>query len=123
MVKIYVLYITYEGTVFIITQLEKLGIAIKDARAHNNMTQKDLANIIHITSRHLAEIENGRQKPSYDLLCSLVHKLAIPVDDIFYPNIVHSRNELEEVVTMLHFCNDQELTVVSAALHAIMKYK
>ena len=103
--------------------MEKLGNAIKTARLQAGMTQKDLAEILHITPRHLLEIENGRQKPSYDLLCSLIHTLAIPIENVFYPDMAHDRKELEEVVTMLHYCDDEELAAISAALHAIMKFK
>jgi DNA-binding XRE family transcriptional regulator len=103
--------------------LERLGAAVKNARNQSGMTQEDLAKRLHITPRHLKDIENGKQRPSYDLLCSMVDKLALPVEDIFYPDRPHSREELEEVVAMLHYCNDKELTVVSAALRAIMKYK
>jgi len=52
-----------------------------------------------------------------------VHRLAIPTEDIFHPDRVNDRKELDEVVAMLHYCDDQELTVISAALHAIMKIK
>ena len=103
--------------------LEKTGAAIKAARQQTGMTQKELAKTLHITPQHLGAIENGRQKPGYDLLCAIVYKLALPMDDIFYPDKPHNRKELEEVVTMLHYCDDHELSVVSAALHAIMKLK
>jgi DNA-binding XRE family transcriptional regulator len=104
-------------------QLEKLGVAIKDARLHAEMKQKELAASLHITPRHLTAIENGRQKPSYDLLCLLVNSLALPIEDVFYPEKVHDRKELEEVVSMVHYCDDDDLLIISAALHAIMKNK
>jgi DNA-binding XRE family transcriptional regulator len=103
--------------------LAKLGVAIKEARLHADMTRIELAASLHITSRHLMAIENGHQKPSYDLLCSMVHKLALPTEEIFHPERIHGRKELEEVTAMLHYCDDREIAVISAALHAIMRFK
>ena len=103
--------------------LATLGTAIRDARQQADITQKDLAKSLHITPRHLAEIESGRQKPSYNLLYALVHMLAIPIEGVFYPDTVHDRKELDEVVAMLHYCDEQEISVISAALHAMMKIK
>jgi DNA-binding XRE family transcriptional regulator len=103
--------------------LERLGIAIREARQHNGLKQCELAKVLHITPQHLRAIENGRQKPSYDLLCSLVHELSLPIDEVFHNETKHVLNQLDEVVSMLHYCNDQELTAISAALHAIMKFK
>jgi transcriptional regulator with XRE-family HTH domain len=98
-------------------------MAVKEARQQNDLNQNELTKILHITPQHLRAIENGRQKPSYDLLCSLVHKLAISVDEALCPDMPHDREELEKVLTLLHFCDNKELSIVSAVLHAIMKYK
>ena len=103
--------------------LEKLGIAIKAARIKTDMTQSDLAQYLNVSPHHLGSIENGHQKPSYDLLCSLVDRLDIPIDDIFNSDSAHGREELGEMIAMLHNCDDKELAVISAALHAIMKFK
>jgi transcriptional regulator with XRE-family HTH domain len=102
--------------------LDNLGEAIREARLHCNMTQKQLAEQLHISSRHLMTIEKGNQKPSYSLLRAMVTALAIPPDNLFYDK-EHSRNELEEVIAMLHYCDDHELAVISAALHMIMRFK
>ena len=91
--------------------LDTLGVAIKEARLQADMTQKELAEKLHITPRHLIAIEAGRQKPGYYLLFYLVRTLGIPTDEIFYPEKPHDRKELDNVIAMLHYCDEQELTV------------
>ena len=103
--------------------LEKLGAAIKTARIKTDMTQDELAQVLCITTHHLGAIENGRRKPSYDLLCLLLNKLDISIDGVFYPDCVHNRKEIEDVIAMLHYCDEKDLAVISAALHAIMRFK
>ena len=103
--------------------LDKLGAAIKAARLHSGMTQSELADSLGISRRYLVEIESGRQKPGLDVLFGLIQRLAIPLEDIFYPDRVHDQKDLEEVVAMLHYCNERELSAISAALHAIMRFK
>jgi len=64
---------------------DRLGIVVKSARSDNDLTLCELATRLKITSRYLIAIENGQQKPSYDVLFRLIRELRISADRIFYP--------------------------------------
>jgi transcriptional regulator with XRE-family HTH domain len=61
------------------------GAAVKSARLLMNITQKQLSENLHITTRYLKAIENSGRKPSYDLLVRIVRELDIPAVTVFYP--------------------------------------
>ena len=100
-----------------------LGIAVRNARGHTGMSRRELAESLNITPRYLMGIENGQQKPSYDLLCMIVSKLDIQTEVIFRPTLEQRRQEVEKLNIMLHYFTEQELSIISATVHAIMKYK
>lgn len=58
------------------------GKLVKFARQEKGLTQSQLAERLHISTRHLKGIENSGRKPSYDLLSRIVCELGIFTDDI-----------------------------------------
>jgi len=103
--------------------MDKLGIVIKDARSQAGMTRKETASKLHVTPRHLMSIENGHQKPSFDLLYRLVRELTIPADLIFYPESSPTHMGCERTAAMLHKCNEKEISIIAATLQFILDGK
>ena len=101
--------------------LDTLGRVIKDARIRAGLSRKIIASRLSITPRHLMSIENGRQKPSYDLLYRLIRELSVPTEPIFYPELTYDSIELKQVATLLRMCDDKEISVINAALHSLLK--
>jgi len=99
---------------------DKLGAIVKEARLQTGMTRKEFAVKAQITPRHLLNIENNNQKPSYDVLFRLIRALCIPADWIFYPDQPHERRELEQAETMLRRCDDKQLKVITATMSALL---
>jgi transcriptional regulator with XRE-family HTH domain len=99
--------------------MEKLGSTIKEARLHADMTRKELAEKLNVTTRHLMAIENGKQKPSYDLLKNLIRSLFISADSIFFPEAEHGDEELKRAIAVLRTCNDKELGLIIYMIHAL----
>jgi len=96
-----------------------VGTIIKEARLHVDMTRKELAAKVNITPRHLMSIEQGKKKPSFDLLYSLIHELFIPADQIFHPETAHDHKEFDKAITLLRGCNDKELDVIVFIIKAV----
>ena len=65
-------------------------------------------------------IENGRQKPSYNLLYRLVRELSIPANLIFYPEIAENRLQLVRATAMLHRCGDKELNIIVSLIQSLL---
>jgi transcriptional regulator with XRE-family HTH domain len=59
---------------------DNFGQTIKAARKRLCITQLQLAEKLHITSRYLKSIENSGQKPSYALFIQIIRELGIQAD-------------------------------------------
>ena len=67
-------------------ELQYLGEQIKAERNRCGLTQQELADQAGRGLRHLQEIESGLVNPSYEVLSSIVHRLAMSGDILFYPD-------------------------------------
>ncbi len=56
---------------------------IKVERARKNITQADLANIIHVSRQTIHAIETGKFVPSTLLALKMAHYFGCKVEDIF----------------------------------------
>ena len=89
-----------------------VGVVIKEARLHIDMTRKELAAKLNITPRHLMSIEHGKKKPSFDLLFGLIRELFIPADQIFFPETADDHKEVDRAIALLRGCSDKELKII-----------
>ena len=99
---------------------ETLGQAIKKARKRNNLTIEALADKVDVSERYLYRIENEDKKPSFEVLYRLIRCLSISPDAIFYPEKPSKESEIEDLVRMLHNCNERDLEIVKAAVKAMI---
>ncbi len=56
-----------------------LGTALRDWRLHRRRSQMQLADDMGVSTRHLSFVENGRARPSRDMLMRLLELLDVPV--------------------------------------------
>ena len=106
-----------------LNNFDRLGHILKDARKEKGLTREQLAEIINITPRYLMSIENENKKPSYNVLFRLVRELGISADTIFYPENKSTSNELEQLIRLLHLCNERDLKIVTAMVKALLDFK
>ena len=57
-----------------------LGEIIKNFRVENNLTQKKLAEMLHLTANNVCEWEKGRSYPSYDVLIKIADMMKVSTD-------------------------------------------
>ncbi len=100
---------------------ETLGQAIKKARKRNNLTIEALADRVDVSERYLYRIENENKKPSYDVLYKLIRCLSISADSIFYPEKPTKESEIEDLVRMLHNCNERDIEIIKATVKAMIE--
>ena len=106
-----------------LNNIDRLGSVLKTARIEKGLTREQLSEIINITPRYLMSIENENKKPSYDVLFRLVRQLGISADTIFYPENQHVNTKVEQIVRLLHLCDDRDLNIVSATIKALLENK
>lgn len=57
-------------------QYKSIGKRIKLRRKELNIKQNELAEKLNISNNHLSSVENGREKPSLELLVTCSHYLS-----------------------------------------------
>ena len=55
---------------------------LREERLAKNLTQKDLANILHIDRTIISHWENGRSEPKLEYLCRLCYIFEISADEL-----------------------------------------
>lgn len=60
-----------------------IGHKIKEYRFKNDMTQKDLANLLHVSFQAVSKWEHNEAEPSLDTLVEMTKVFKCSVDDLF----------------------------------------
>lgn len=63
--------------------LQRIGTRIRKARKKKKLTQDQLAEKIHKSVAYISRLENGRGKPSLDMLVELMDALDMTPNEIF----------------------------------------
>lgn len=103
------------------SQTETLSAILKSAREKADITVEALAEKVGITERYLYRIENEDKKPSYDVLYKLIRELSISPDLIFYPEKPFEESEAENLVRMLHNCDERSMQIIKATAKAALE--
>lgn len=103
------------------SQTETLSAILKSAREKADITVEALAEKVGITERYLYRIENEDKKPSYDVLYKLIRELSISPDLIFYPEKPFEESEAENLVRMLHNCDERSMQIMKATAKAALE--
>ena len=81
-----------------------LGKQIKAVRKAMGMTQDQLALKSHVSVKYIANIENGKQNPSFDILSAILHVLPLSLDSIINPNLSELESECRELDAIYLTC-------------------
>ena len=101
----------------------RLGEIIRAARNHAELTQRELAEILCISTHHLMMIEKGQEKPSFDLLCDFVEKLNIEIHNVFDPGLCRRQEEIVKIIEFVKSCTSSEIFALSTVLHVLTEQK
>lgn len=72
-----------------------LGKQIKAVRKAMKMTQDQLALKSNVSVKYIANIENGKQNPSFDILSAILHVLPLSLDSVINPNLSEAEREYQ----------------------------
>ena len=91
------------------------GQAIKAARTERKESRKFLCDVMHISPRYLANIENKGQQPSLQIFYELVTRYNISVDQFFFPNqTVDKSTQRRQLDNLLDGISEKGLRIVTA---------
>ena len=81
-----------------------LGKHIKAVRKAMKMTQEQLALKSNVSVKYIANIENGKQNPSFDILSAILHVLPLSLDSVINPNLSEAERECRELESIYFSC-------------------
>ena len=70
-----------------IDDLTALGDALRAARKEKNLTQEQLADESHVSTKQIADIEKATRNPSYLILKALAKVVHLSLDSLMYPDL------------------------------------
>lgn len=102
--------------------LAPLGNDIKLARNAMNLSRKDLAEMVGIDPRYLANIENSGSMPSLPIFYELVRICKLPLERYFFdlPETQNSEQR-QRVNHKLSLCNEIFLPIIEGAIDGALK--
>jgi len=66
--------------------VDSFGVALRNARKKRNLTQRALANKLHMSVRTIIEAEQGHSNPRFETVALLARELNISLDAIVFPD-------------------------------------
>jgi len=100
------------------------GSDIKEARKVLNLSRKNLAEMVNIDPRYLANIENSGSLPSLPVFYELVNICKLPVERYFYPQSEKQDSiQRQRTSHKLCLCPEQYLPIIEGALNGAIKAK
>lgn len=97
-------------------KLKYLGELIRSARKECNLTQQELADQTNIGLRHIQNIEKGKINPSYEILSTLIKRLRLSPDALFYPNTSTTNENIKHLLGKFLACTEDEQQILLRTL-------
>lgn len=99
---------------------EALGKRISSFRAKQNLSQEEFCDRLKVTREYLSYIENGKRKPSLDILVDIANALSISLDDLLVDSLDHSSSTADsELHRLLLDCNAKEEAILFQTAKAL----
>lgn len=103
---------------------ETFGADVKEARKAKHLARKDLAEMVGVEWRYLANIENEGTISSLPVIIQLVRICGLPMERYFNPEVMRGESKLRQRVGhKLKLCPEQYLPIVEGAIDGALKIK
>ena len=76
------------------SDLKVLGEKVRTERKLAGLTQEQLAERCHVSTKHIANIEKGSMNPSYEILLAIARVLPVSLDALITPGMGKTEIEL-----------------------------
>lgn len=88
-----------------------LGQRIAFYRTQVSLSQEKLAEVVHVSKQHISKIEQGRNRPSPDLLVDIAAAVNVTLDDLLADSLQHSSGATR-LHQLLDDCSPAEETII-----------
>lgn len=101
-------------------QYIEMGNRIKLRRKELRLKQSELAEKLDISNNHLSSIENGREKPSLDILLCICEELRVTPDYLLLGSI-HSNNVPQDILDGLRLCSEEDIELTRKFIELLIE--
>jgi transcriptional regulator with XRE-family HTH domain len=101
----------------------RLGADMKEARKALGLSQRQLAELVDIDPRYLANIENSGSIPSLPIFHEIITICKLPAERYFYPDAAAEdmSEGMERAIIKLRLCPENYLPIVEGTIDAALK--
>lgn len=96
-----------------------LGSVVRATRKSKNLSQEALAEKVGVCKRTIMDIEKSIGNPKFELLCTLVRELDLPLYQVFYPEVSENIEMKNVLMKELSDCSDYEMNVILAVVKSL----
>lgn len=102
-------------------QYEIIGKRIRQRRKELNMKQYELAELLDISNNHMSAIENGREKPSLELLMNICDHLNVTPDFLLL-GCIRANNVPQNIIDNLNRCSRIDYTLIDGVIQVFVEH-
>lgn len=99
--------------------ISALGSAVRSMRMNNHLSQEALAERIGVCKRTIIDIENNTGNPKFEILCTLVRELHLPLYQVFYPELRENFEIKNLLIQELNSCSEYEMRVILSLVKSL----
>lgn len=96
-----------------------LGNAVRETRKSKHLSQEALAERIGVCKRTIIDIEKNTGNPKFEILCTLVRELDLPLYQVFYPEEEKNLELKGMLMKELNNCTDYEMRVILSVVKSL----
>ncbi len=101
-------------------QYDVIGNRIRLRRKELQLKQRELAERLNISNNHMSSIENGREKPSLEILLEICYILNVTPDYLFLGNM-HTDDISKDILDSLRLCNAEDIKLARDFIEILVK--
>ncbi len=96
-----------------------LGNAVRETRKSKHLSQEALAERIGVCKRTIIDIEKNTGNPKFEVLCTLVRELGLPLYQVFYPEAEKNLELRNMLIQELSDCSEYEMRVILSVVKSL----
>ena len=96
-----------------------LGEAVRTTRKNKNLSQEALAEKVGVCKRTIIDIEKNSGNPKFEILCTLVRELDLPLYQIFYHEVTENYEIKNVLIRELDNCSEYEMRIILSLVRSL----
>lgn len=96
-----------------------LGNVVRETRRNKHLSQEALAEKIGVCKRTIIDIEKNTGNPKFEILCTLVRELDLPLYQVFYPEAEENLELKGMLIKELNDCSEYEMRVILSVVKSL----